>query len=179
MAFALRDIVQQGRDETPTRLDELETRMALYRHLAARFHCTPDELAARREAIEAKLSELDESDADLLAIDEPLATAWKLLKQAAVELTIARCKLAGDFARVMQRRLKPLGLAGSRVTVEIETPELGDDPSVFTPARVGSRPAGDSFLGKPRRAAPPLAQDCLGWRIVTAHARRQGRPRGR
>ena len=58
VAFTLRDL-GQGWDDSPARLEDLETRMALYRRLAARFHCTPDELALRREAIDAKLSELD------------------------------------------------------------------------------------------------------------------------
>lgn len=162
VAFALRDIAQQDRNETCARLDELETRMALYRHLAARFHCTPDELSARREAIDGKLSELDESDAELRAIDEPLAEAWRLLKQTAVELTIARRKLAGDFARMMQRRLKPLGLAGSRLTVEIETQELGDDPSVCTPAESGADRLEILFSANPGEPLRPLRKIASG-----------------
>ena len=58
MAFSLRDL-GQGWDDDPARLEDVEARMALYRRLAARFHCTPDELAAaprgdRRQAERAR-----------------------------------------------------------------------------------------------------------------------------
>ena len=147
---------------SPSRLDDLETRMALYRHLAARFHCTPDELAARREAIDAKLSELDENDADLLALDEPLARAWTALKQAAGKLTIARRKLAGDFARVILKRLKPLGLGGSRFMVEIETQALGDDPSVSAPLESGVDRLEILFSANPGEEPRPLRKIASG-----------------
>jgi DNA repair protein RecN (Recombination protein N) len=161
VAFALRDL-GHGRDDPPTRLDDLETRMALYRHLAARFHCTPDELAARRDAIDAKLGELDENDADLLALDEPLKQAWIALKLAAGELTSARRKLAGDFARVLQKRLKPLGLAGSRIVVEIETEELGDDPSVSAPPESGADHLEILFSANPGEQPRPLRKIASG-----------------
>jgi DNA repair protein RecN (Recombination protein N) len=161
VAFALRDL-GQGRDQPPTRLDDLEARMALYRTLAARFHCTPDELAARREAIDAKLSELDENDADLLALDEPLTRAWATVKQAAGKLTIARRELAGDFARVILKRLKPLGLGGSRFVVEIETQALADDPSVSAPPESGVDRLEFLFSANPGEEPRPLRKIASG-----------------
>ena len=75
VAFSLRDL-GQGWDDDPARLEDIEARLALYRRLAARFRCTPDELADRRAATEAQLAALDRDDADLLALDAPLADAW-------------------------------------------------------------------------------------------------------
>ena len=161
VALTLRNVGQDW-DDGPARLDDLETRMALYRRLSARFHCTPDELALRREAIDAKLSELDANDADLLGLDEPLAKAWKAVKQAAGQLTTARGKLANDFARVIQRRLKPLGLGGSRLTVEVETRELGDDPSASAPSESGADRVEILFSANPGEEPRPLRMIASG-----------------
>ena len=161
VALTLRNLGQNW-DDGPARLDDLETRMALYRRLAARFHCKPDELALRHEAIDAKLSELDQNDADLLELDEPLARAWKALKQVAGQLTTARCKLANEFARVIQGRLKPLGLGGSRLTVEVETRELGDDPSAAAPSESGADRVEILFSANPNEELRPLRKIASG-----------------
>ena len=136
--------------------------MALYRRLSARFHCTPDELALRREAIDTKLNELDQNEADLLGLDQPLAKAWKSLKLAAGQLTTARCKLADEFARVIQKRLKPLGLGGSRLTVEVETRALGDDPSAASPSESGADRVEILFSANPGEEPRPLRMIASG-----------------
>ena len=46
VAFSLREFAAGSRDD-PARLEEIESRMAIYRRLATRFHCTPDDLADR------------------------------------------------------------------------------------------------------------------------------------
>jgi DNA repair protein RecN (Recombination protein N) len=136
VAFSLRDIGERS-DQDPERLEEIETRLALYRRLATRFHCSVDELSLRHEATLAKLLRIDEDDAALDATDDPVTAAWAVLKQTAARLSAARCKLARDFARVIQRRLKPLGLGGARLTVAVETRALGDDPTAIAPADSG------------------------------------------
>ena len=72
--------------DDPERLDEVEARLALYRRLAARFHCDPDDLAARRDEVESRLVSLDRDDADLAALDAPLAAVWTALKESAARL---------------------------------------------------------------------------------------------
>ena len=161
VALTLRNFGQDWEDG-PARLDELEARMALYRRLSARFHCMPDELARRREAIDTKLCELDLNDADLIGLDEPLAKAWKALKQVAGQLTAARGKVASEFARVIQRRLKPLGLGGSRLAVEIETRELGDDPSASAPPESGADRVEILFSANPGEEPRPLRKIASG-----------------
>ena len=161
VALILRNFGQDW-DDGPARLDDLETRMATYRRLSARFHCTPDELALRREAIEAKLGELDANDADLLALDEPLAKAWKAVKQLAGQLTTARVKIANDFARVIQKRLKPLGLGGSRLMVEIVTRELGDDPTCSAPSESEADRVEFLFSANPGEEPRPLRKIASG-----------------
>jgi DNA repair protein RecN (Recombination protein N) len=161
VAFMLRDL-GQGWDDSPGRLDDVESRMALYRRLAARFHCGFDDLAPRLAAIDAKLSELDDNDADLLALDEPLAKGWKTLRRAAGQLTAARGKVAKDFARVFQKRLKPMGLAGSRLTVAVETRQMGDDPSAPAPLESGADRVEMLFSANPGEEPRPLRKIVSG-----------------
>ena len=61
VAFSLRGLAE-GWGEYPERLEELETRMAVYRRLATRFHCTPDDLADRLASTEAKLERIERDD---------------------------------------------------------------------------------------------------------------------
>jgi DNA repair protein RecN (Recombination protein N) len=161
VAFMLRDL-GQGWGDSPARLEEVETRMALYRRLGARFHCGPDELALRRAAIESKLSELDQNDADLLELDEPLAKGWEALKEAAGQLSAARVKVAKDFAREIQKRLKPLGLGTSRLTVAVETRELGHDPTTAVPFESGADRVEMLFTANPGEEPRPLRKIVSG-----------------
>jgi DNA repair protein RecN (Recombination protein N) len=161
VAFALRDICQRS-DRDPARLEEIETRMALYRRLAMRFHCSVDELSQRRAATLAKLEEIDDDDAAADAVDEPLAAAWAMLKQSAGQLSIARCKLAKDFARVIQKRLKPLGLGGARLTVAVETRPLGVDPTAVAPAGAGIDRVEMLFSPNPGEEPRPLRKIASG-----------------
>jgi DNA repair protein RecN (Recombination protein N) len=137
VAFSLRELGQSW-DDDPARLEDIEARLALFRRLTARFHCTPDELVDRRAATQAQLALLDRDDADLLALDEPLAAAWDVLKQAASQLTAARRKTAKDFTRAIQGRFKALGLEGARLSVDVEPRERGDDPTAAPPPESGT-----------------------------------------
>jgi DNA repair protein RecN (Recombination protein N) len=161
VAFSLRD-VGHGWEDDPARLEELEGRMAQYRRLAARFHATPDELHARWAATESRLSALGRDDADLRALDQPLAEAWRALKQAAGHLTRARLKLAGDFAKAVQVRLEPLGLKGARLSVDVVTRELGDDPLAQAPPESGADTIEILFSANPGEEPRPLRKIVSG-----------------
>jgi DNA repair protein RecN (Recombination protein N) len=137
VAFGLRDLSANW-DDDPSRLEDIETRLAQYRRLSARFHCSADELVDRRTTTEAQLASLAQDEADLLALDAPLADAWAAVKQAAAALTAARRKIAKDFGRSIQGRLKALGLEGSRLAVEVEARELGSDPTAPSPPESGA-----------------------------------------
>ncbi len=161
VAFSLRDM-GQGWDDDPARLEDVEARLALYRRLAARFHCTPDELVERRSATEAQLAAIERDDSDLLALDGPLAAAWDALKQSAAQLTLARRKVAKDFGRSIQARLKALGLDGARLTVSVEPRELGDDPTTPTPPESGADRVEMLFSANPGEEPRPLRKIASG-----------------
>ena len=161
VAFGLRDL-SEGWDNDPSRLEDVEARLALYRRLSARFHCTPDELADRRDATEAQLAALEKDEADMLALDAPLAEAWAALKQAAAALTAARRKVAKDFGKSIQGRLKALGLEGARLTVEVEARELGNDPTAPTPPESGADRVEMLFSANPGEEPRPLRKIASG-----------------
>jgi DNA repair protein RecN (Recombination protein N) len=161
VAFSLRDL-GQGWDDDPSRLDDIETRLALYRRLSTRFHCSTDELADRRAAIELTLNSLDQDDADLLSLDQPLAEAWGLVAQAADRLSAARRKTAKDFARAVQGRLKPLGLNGARLTVDVVTRELGEDSMPAPAPESGADRIEIMFSANPGEEPRPLRKIASG-----------------
>ncbi|MGA2703326.1 MAG: AAA family ATPase [Isosphaeraceae bacterium] len=159
VAYSLRELGQSWEDN-PARLEDIEARLALYRRLAARFHCTADELAARRVETEAKLASIERDEEDLEHLDAPLHEAFQALKSATAALSAARRKTARDFGRAIQSRLKPLGLEKARLTVEVETRDSRCSSSPTRArrrGRCGRSPRGANCPGshwRPRRCWP-------------------------
>jgi DNA repair protein RecN (Recombination protein N) len=161
VAYSLRSLSQNW-DDDPERLEEVEGRLALYRRLASRFRCAPDELAAKRAEVEGRLDAIEHDDADLRGLDASLARAWSALKQAAEALSSGRRKTAKAFARAIQSRLKPLGLAGARLDVEIETTALGDDATAGPAPEFGVDRVEIVFSANTGEAARPLRKVASG-----------------
>jgi DNA repair protein RecN (Recombination protein N) len=160
-AYTLRDL-GRGWDDDPARLEEIEARLALYRRLATRFHCTADDLAARRAAVDAELVAIERDESDLSDLDAPLSAAWAAVKAAARQLTTARQKSCKAFARAIQARLKPLGLTGARLTAELASDALGDDPTTSAPAEGGIDHIELVFSANPGEPARPLRKIASG-----------------
>ena len=129
-AYALR---QHGKDrqDNPGRLDEIESRLALYRRLSSRFRCPPDDLAGRLDSVARQLQLLERENSDLASLDAPIASAWEAMRSAALLLSAARKKAGKEFARAVQGHLKALCLAHARLAVEVEP--LAIDPNPLAP----------------------------------------------
>jgi DNA repair protein RecN (Recombination protein N) len=161
VAYNLRNLARSW-DDDPDRLEEVEARLAHYRRLAARFRCGPDDLAARRAEVEARLAALERDDADLAGLEAPLSDAWAALKEAAGRFSAARRKAAKGFARAVQSRLKPLGLDGARLDVEVITSPLGDDPAGPAPPEGGADRVEFVFAANPGEDPRPLRKVASG-----------------
>jgi len=161
VAYSLRNLGRDW-DDDPARLEEVEARLALYRRLAARFHCAPDELAARRAEVEGQLAAIERDESDLLGLDAPLARAWAEMIEAATALSEARRKTAKGFARAIQGRLKPLGLAGARLAVDIVRQPPGDDPTAPPPPDSGLDRVEILFSANPGEDLRPLRKVASG-----------------
>jgi DNA repair protein RecN (Recombination protein N) len=161
VAYALRDLSRSW-DDDPERLEEVESRLAHYRRLASRFRTTPDQLASTRDDVEARLASLERDEADLAALDGPLAAAWGTLRTAAEALSSARAKAAKAFGRAVRSRLKPLGLDGARLEVELDTVPIPDDPTAPPPPEGGADRVEMVFAANPGEAPRPLRKVASG-----------------
>lgn len=161
VAYTLRDLGERW-DDDPERLETIEARLALYRRLAARFRCTPDELAARLAETESKLAAIERDETDLKQLDGPLDEAFRAMKSAAAALTAARGKAAKEFGRSIQARLRPLGLEKARLTVEVEAKEIGNDPSAPPPPEFGADRVELRFAANPGEAPHALRKIASG-----------------
>jgi DNA repair protein RecN (Recombination protein N) len=161
IAYGLRDLGQRW-DNDPQRLEEIESRLAVYRKLGARFHCTADELVRLRADTEARLEAISRDEADLKQLDAPLSAAFQVMKQAAAALSAARRRTAADFARAIQARLKPLGLEKARLTVKVESVDLGSDPLAPSPPETGADRVEMLFLPNPGEVPRPLRKIASG-----------------
>jgi DNA repair protein RecN (Recombination protein N) len=161
LARQLRRFGQELEDD-PERLDDIEARLALYRRLAARFRCTPDELAAKRAEVEAQLAAIDRDESDLAGLDEPLRDAWRRLKSSAEALTTGRQKVARAFAKAVQAQLKALALGEARVTVAIETTPMADDTTAPAPPEDGPDRVEIVFAPNPGEPPRPLRKIASG-----------------
>jgi DNA repair protein RecN (Recombination protein N) len=161
IAYTLRNL---GRDvdEDPNRLEDVETRLALYRRLAARFHAMPDELADRLASTEVHLASIERDDSDLHSLDAPLSRAWDELTSAAAALSSGRRKTCKSLARAIQSRLKGLGLGEAKVSMTLESQSLGDDSTVPPPSEGGVDYVEILFAANPGEPLRPLRKASSG-----------------
>jgi DNA repair protein RecN (Recombination protein N) len=161
VAYALRRL-GQGWEDDPARLEEVEARLAVYRRLASRFHSEPDELATLRREIETKLATIDSAQADLEALDAPLRAAWDEVCRRATSLTAARKKACKAFGKAVQAHLKGLALDRARLSVEVDSDLLGDDPSARLAPEQGLDRVEVLFAPNPGEAPRPLRKIASG-----------------
>ena len=161
IAYALRRF-GQGCDDDPARLDEVEARLALYRRLAARFRCEPDDLAGRRRSIDDRLAAIEGDDDALDALGAPLAAAWAGVREASSTLTAARRKACKAFAKAVQVQLKALGLGEARLAVEVAPGPLGDDPAAGPAPEAGVDRVEVVFAPNPGEDPRPLRKVASG-----------------
>ena len=135
VAYALRRFGQTW-DDDPDRLEEVESRLALYRRLATRYRCSPDDLVTRLDVSSRKLATLENAVADLAALDAPTRLAWNEVVLLGQALTRARAETASRFARAVQGHLKALGLGDALLLVDLASAPSGDDPFAL-PAPAG------------------------------------------
>ena len=98
-------------------LFETEKRLDLLNHLKAKFGRTIDDVLAYRDAQQQKLEALENFEERKEACEKKREEAEAALKRAADELTKARKKSAGDFARKVREGLADLNFLASEFEV--------------------------------------------------------------
>jgi len=152
----------------PARLEQVEERVAALQRLARKHGCTPEELPARREALERALAELTAGDADPAALeaaaDAAAAEAWA----AADALTAARVRHAPELARRITDGMRELALGSAHLELVLEPHR----PTAATPGRhvrngvalaaAGAEQVTWMFAPNPGESARPLAKVASG-----------------
>src|SRR5690606_37106580 len=137
-------------------------RLCPHRGLAGRFRCNPDDLPARLREVERQLAEIERDDDDLAGLDAPLADAWGRVRSAADALSAARRRATRAFATAVRGQLRALSLGGARLTVEVETRPLGDDPTAAPPPEDGADRVEILFAPNPGEPPRPLRKIASG-----------------
>ena len=107
----------------PTRLQELDSRMASWMGLARRYRKAPDELPTVLQAWTLELAELDAA-ADLQALEGEVQSQDAAWLKAAKAVSSQRRKAAPILARDVTGAMQALGMAGGRFEVALnELPE--------------------------------------------------------
>ena len=133
----------------PHELETLEERLFAIRGLARKHNVLADDLPALGEEFRSKLTALDSGAGDLAALAKAVAQAESAYDTAALALTEARQKAAGELDTLMARELAPLKMERAVFATEISQGEPGAegrDEVSFTVATNPGAPAGP--LGK-------------------------------
>jgi DNA repair protein RecN (Recombination protein N) len=112
----------------PERLAAVEQRIQLLKRLEAKYRKTVDELITYREGLDEQEGKLERQEEDFAATEKELSAAFGRLRDIAVELTKGRTKSAKRLAAETQKQLAELGMGEARLTAELTTEQLGDDP---------------------------------------------------
>ena len=106
-------------DLDPARLQELDTRMALWVSLARRYKQTPGQLAATWQQWKQQLAQL-EAASDLDALQAAVDAAGAAYETEARTVSKARAKAAPLLAKAITSAMQDLGMGGGQFVVALE-----------------------------------------------------------
>ncbi len=112
------DAYARDLDAEPSRLDDIESRLALFARLRRKYGATLAEVIARREAFEAELNEVAGADEALEHLAVARRAAGVKLKAAAETLSAARRAGGDELVEAVCAELADLGMEGARLVVE-------------------------------------------------------------
>ncbi len=101
------------------RQHEVEGRLAAIEELARKNRVAPLELLARAAQLAAELEGLERAEVDLAALRKELSTALERYREQAQMLSASRSAAAAALAQDITARMRPLGMSGGRLEVEV------------------------------------------------------------
>lgn len=108
----------------PARLDSIETRLFDLRGLARKHQVQPDELAALRDEMAAKLAAIEGGEEHIAALEKDVAARAAIYRTAAQALSGERQMAAGRLDAAVAAELAPLKLDAARFrTIVAQTDE--------------------------------------------------------
>ena len=134
LALAQDQTIRWSRDGVD-RIEALETRLAQFEKLSRRHHCEPDELSGKLADFKLEQDELQAGSSSIKELEGALERACSLYRAAAEALHDRRASLVPDLEKDAHRRLKNLGMGGSRLQFRLT---LAEEPS--SPVLQAGRP---------------------------------------
>jgi DNA repair protein RecN (Recombination protein N) len=126
LAETLRALGQRW-EADPERRTEVEDRLQALRRLELKYGRTVDELIAYRATLDTQEVQLQQQEDDLTQVEHDLTAAFAKLREAGVDLSKRRQRIAKRLAAETQRELADLGMADARLEATLEPVTLGDD----------------------------------------------------
>jgi DNA repair protein RecN (Recombination protein N) len=121
VALALRDYCSHIKID-PERLEKVEERLQLIRHLKKKYGSTIEEILAFQEGLLKRESQLTQEKDELKRIESLVDEKRRDLLRVARELSIKRHEIAGAFEKKVEQELRELQMGGTRFKVKF-TPE--------------------------------------------------------
>jgi DNA repair protein RecN (Recombination protein N) len=115
-----------GIEASPERLQQIEERLAQLERLKRKYGPALDGVIARREALRQECTDLERSDERVVALTQAHDAARSAYLAAARALSIARRRLAMDFARQLVALVGELAMAETRFDVRFNAEPLPD-----------------------------------------------------
>lgn len=129
----------------PVELEETEERLFAIRALARKHGVQPDDLREFADGLRAKLSAVEQGDADLKELKEQLAASEAQYAKAADALSAARRRAAGALDKAVTAELAPLKMERAEFATAISPAQpgpLGQEEVTFTVATNPGAPSG-------------------------------------
>jgi DNA repair protein RecN (Recombination protein N) len=156
------DRLGQRWEADPERLAAVEQRIQLLRRLETKYRKPLDELIAYRAGLDAQEAKLQREEEDLGSTDTELADAFARLREVAVALSKGRAKAAKRLAAETQKQFAELGMKEARLTADLRTKPLGDDPVTADVPSRGADQLELTLAANPGEAALPLRKVASG-----------------
>ncbi|MFC4680530.1 DNA repair protein RecN [Exiguobacterium aestuarii] len=131
--YLLEDAKFQLRDQLdslefdPIRLDEIESRLALFQQLKRKYGTTIEEVIAYGEQVSDELKSMTNREELLQTLSEDLVRLEKVAKEAGTRLSAARKEAAESLQHAIHRELKELYMEKTAFEVRFRTTTLKQD----------------------------------------------------
>ena len=140
-SYELRDYGESV-EFSPERLDQLQSRMDVIYRLCKKYGATLGDVLAHQAKVEQELSEIENYDEDIAALEKEIAVLEEKLGQKADALTKLRTAAAQDLSSAIEEQLFALGMPKARFHIRVEQAEdYGangrDDVAMFFSANPG------------------------------------------
>ena len=120
VAYNLRDY-GEDMEFDPQKLDRLESRMDVIDKLRRKYGATIEDILQHQQQVQAELSEIENYDENIAALQEQLQKSQQLLLQEAAKLTAFRRKAAVRLSAAIEKQLLALGMPNAHFQIVLET----------------------------------------------------------